>query len=133
MAKERRLRGQGQVNVRRDLETGEFVEVPLTAMEDVLTEQGSLNSRTVRNLDAFYDCNHSMLNADVGGQCLNCNGISCMVCHGQCAKCLTPLCLSCSSFIAVEDHRVRVCRRCKGQLSRKRFIRRLFSPFLSRG
>lgn len=127
----RPLRRKNRYEVTDNPMTGQDRILELTQEEDVLSDQGSVDSASLHRR-YIRDCG---CDGPVGGRCFECQAISCRLCHGRCQGCQKPLCLQCSSFLDFGEHgRIRLCNRCYDETTRKQRLakvgRFLLSPFV---
>ena len=122
------LRRKKTCHVTTDPVTGQDRILGWTQEEDVLSDQGSVDSAGVHR-KYFLDCG---CDAETGGQCVECGAISCRDCHGRCQNCQKPICMQHSCFFEVEDRgQVRLCRTCHDKSTRKQTRAKIGRFFLS--
>jgi len=124
----RPLRRKKKYEVTHNPITGEERILELTQEENVLSDQGSVDSESLSRR-YIRDCG---CDGPVGGRCYECGAISCTSCHGRCHSCQKPICLEHSNFLQVEGKEsIRLCRRCYGSITRKQRLVRVGRFFLS--
>ena len=102
------LRRKKTYEVTYDPITGKDRTLELTQEENVLSDQGSVDSESLTR-KYFRDCG---CDGQVGGECNKCGAISCTSCHGRCHRCKKPICLEHSYFLQVEgEDAIRFCHR----------------------
>ena len=92
------LRSIKKYEVTCDPITGKDRTLELTQEENVLSDQGSVDSESLTRR-YFRDCG---CDGQVGGECNKCGAISCTSCHGRCHRCKKPICLKHSYFMQVQ-------------------------------
>jgi len=122
-----------EIFVRQDPGGGPPISTPLSSQETVLSKDGSPDTIRV-SYAQFHSCGHA-LETPLGGECFECQALSCQTCHGQCADCKKPLCLSCSRFESFGSaDSIRRCRACSEKAARQQRWKRLgtclVSPFV---
>lgn len=122
------VRRQAHVIHRRDPKTGASVNVPLTDEQVTLNTHGNLDTLHVK-YSAVLDCGCSA-DAQFGGECQTCRGLSCRDHHGSCTNCGKPIDPRCSFYASVRGRRVRLCRPCHRRVTRRRFWMRVLLIFL---
>ncbi len=130
----RPLRRKHTTQITTDPITGEERILGWSQEEDVLGDQGSVDSMSVQR-KFFLDCG---CEGEGAGRCFECGAISCRECHGRCAKCQKPICPQHSRFLEMANQgQVRLCGSCFDKTSRKqaraRIGRFLLSLFVQRG
>lgn len=122
------LRRKKNYEVTQDPKTGLDRILNLIEEEDILSDQGSVDSTRV-HYKSFLDCE---CDSEIGGRCFECGAVSCKTCHGRCNSCQKPICLEHSSFLQVGgEDRIRLCRRCYDSIIRKQKLARVGRIFLS--
>ena len=127
----KRVRGKKHVEINHDPKTGKTRILKHDSEDDVLANDGSLDSALVEEV-YFSDCG---CRAPAYGRCHFCRQLSCQSCHGRCALCKVPICLQHAVFVQGQDGgQVRLCHRCfDDQRRRRRLVKAaqtLLSPFI---
>lgn len=128
--------GPGWRPVRRDFEFritfnkhGNPTVLPENGDCHGLSKDGSLDGSKFK-LDAFFSCGHPMSHP-LGGQCIECERLSCLACFCTCQGCRCPLCRRCGIVAQFgQDPEITLCSSCYGAMKRRRWIRGLLSPFV---
>lgn len=122
------LRRKKDYVVTRDPITGRDIILSLTEKEDILSDQGSVDS-TGLHRKYFPSCG---CDSEIGGRCSECGEFSCKSCHGHCCNCRKPLCLQHSYFLGEGNgEKIRLCNRCHDIITRRRRWAKLGHLFLS--
>ncbi len=123
------IRREKDCHVTTDQLTGQDRILGWTQEEDVLSDQGSIDSATMQR-KYFLDCG---CDGEAAGRCFECGAISCKDCHGRCQGCQKPICLQHSHCIETDMGQARLCGGCFDRISRKqtrakigRFVLSLF-------
>ncbi len=109
------LRRKNATNVTTDQVSGQDRVLEWTQEEDVLSDQGSVDSMAVRRT-FFLDCG---CEGEAAGRCFECGAISCRQCHGRGQGCQKPICLQHSRCLEMDQGQVRLCRSCFDRISRR--------------
>lgn len=123
----RPLRRKRHFEIAVDPETGKEYLFESSVEEDHLSDEDSIDS-SLEHKQYPKNCG---CYKSAGGRCAECGRISCVDCHGRCQKCGSPLCLFHSIFIDSSNGRIRLCRRCHGQLVRQNRLRKVGRLLLS--
>ena len=124
----RPLRRKHKYHVTQDPATGQERVLGWMQEEDVLSDQGSVDSVSMQR-QFFLDCGCSK---PAQGRCFECGAISCEIHHGICQKCQKPICMEHSHFLAIENQgEIRLCSRCHDKFSRKHTRNKIGKIFLS--
>ena len=121
------LRRKKQYQVTHDPVTGQDRILNFTEEEDILSDQGSVDSAGYQR-KYFLDCG---CDAEIGGRCFDCGAISCKTHYGHCQGCQKPICMQHSSFIESDGQRIRLCGRCYNTVTRKQKLAKVSRFFLS--
>ena len=122
------LRRKRKCEVTRDPVTGQERVLALTQEEDIISDQGSVDSVELQ-YNYFQDCGCA---GGIGGRCHECRAMVCEKCFGHCARCQVPLCTEHSRFLGTEgQEKTRLCRRCYDEVMRKRRLSGVGRFFLS--
>lgn len=130
------LFGSGSQPVRRELnfritfdKNGKPVVIPVNGGHHSVSQEGSTDSAGLI-VDSFYSCGHPMT-FPVGGQCIECQALSCLQCFWTCSACHCPICKK-HGFVTTSDQgqKITLCASCLGILKRRRWMKRLLSPFV---
>ena len=97
--------------------TGHQQLSPITEEEDVLSDEGSIDSTSYHH-KIFRACGCEG-SAGIGGRCYECGAMSCPSCHGSCNSCHKPICLQHSKYHGIQEQKIRLCGRCYDQARRK--------------
>lgn len=94
-----------------------------------LSPEGSIDEEKLVN-ERFYDCCHTA-EFPIGGRCgqPGCFSVSCINCFTRCSKCNVGLCLYHTRRLDVDGQVSTLCPQCLDAILRRRFWRKLFSPF----
>ena len=113
---------------------GNPVVLPLTGESRSLSAEGSLDRVGVTGGKFhFYSCGHPMT-FPLGGQCVQCQRLSCLQCFWICFSCHCPICRRCGIVATTEQGAsVTLCSSCHRALKRRRLIRLLLSPLVTFG
>ena len=109
------LRRKQTTQVTADPVTGRDRVLGWTQEQDVLSDQGSVDSAALQRT-FFLDCGCSK---PAHGRCFECGAISCELHHGICHGCQKPICMQHSRFLETEQGQVRLCVSCHDKISRK--------------
>lgn len=102
------LRRKKTYEVAYDPITGKDRILELTQEENVLSDQGSVDSEIVTRR-YFRDCG---CYGTFGGECKKCGAISCTSCHGRCYSCKQSVCLEHSYFLQIQGKdAIRFCHK----------------------
>jgi hypothetical protein len=116
------IRRKQSCQVTTDPLTGQDRVLGWTQEEDVLSDQGSIDSTTIQRT-CFLDCG---CHEEPAGRCFECGAISCATCHGRCASCQKPTCMQHSHFLQSDSGEpVRLCGECYTKTCRKQFRAKL--------
>ncbi len=126
------LLGLGQTPVRREVrllltydEDGVPTVQPLETELISLSPEGSIDRVHLTHAH-FMHCGCSAHLQQIGGQCVDCGNISCVVHQGWCFLCRKPLCLECSNLVEhPEQGRVVLCPSCRNEAVRGAFWRQV--------
>ena len=110
------LRRKNATQITTDSVTGRDRFLGWSQEEDILSDQGSVDSTAVQRI-FFLDCG---CQGEASGQCFECGAISCKICHGRCQVCQKPICLQHSHFLEGDNQEsIRLCGNCHDKISRK--------------
>lgn len=113
---------------------GNPVLLPLTGESRSLSAEGSLDRVGVTgDKFHFYSCGHPMT-FPLGGQCVECQRLSCLQCFWTCSACHCPLCKRHGIVTQLaQGTPVTLCANCYSARNRRRLMRLLLSPFVKFG
>ncbi len=121
------LRRKKTYLVTQDKITGQDRILGLTQEEDILSDEGSVDSMSIQR-SYFLDCG---CNTPPAGKCYQCGSLSCQAHHGICSRCQKPICLECSTLVDAGNQALRYCRSCCDIVSRKQRFDKIKRFFLS--
>jgi len=123
----RPLKRNFEYEVTHDPDTGQERILGYKEQEDVLSDMGSVDSRSVTH-KSFLDCG---CDKPAASRCNECGGLSCESCQGHCQKCKKPICLEHSYFTQDnEKGEIRFCRSCYDRVVRKRMLKNIFGALI---
>ena len=125
------LRRKTIFEVTHDPYTGQERILKMTKEEDVLSDEGSVDSTSKRQ-KFFLDCG---CDSEIGGRCYEYGAINCKTCFGRCQNCQKPLCMQHSNLLEIKDHgAIRLCNKCHNAIVRKQNLKNIckfvISPFV---